>query len=136
MFIYNESQNVAGERDREMKDCHDWHHVERDIFQNRSGTDRFTLYLLNPCWDPYFRTFLLHASQPVGCLAFPPSVLSTHWLLSELLTMWLSCHYIIFGMLTYFSFPFPIHVNHFHSTLFTQVQYPVFKSLTNQSIKG
>ena len=43
---------------------HGWHHVETDIFRGRQGLLGFAsypqiyTYLLNPCRDIYFRTFL------------------------------------------------------------------------------
>ena len=53
--------------------------------------------------------------------------------LPDLVTLWL-----LYDRLSgcTFSFQFPIHIMYFRCPLFTQVQYPVLKPLTDWSVKG
>ena len=70
-------------------------------FQDLHYTFRFTPYLLNPCRDTYFRTFLLRTSQPGGHRLWWPLL---SWVFESLricLIAGLPCHYIIFWMPTH-----------------------------------
>ena len=61
------------DRETEIEDCYDCHHLGhiRELVRDCKGLHyifRFTPYLRNPCWDTYFRNFLLcafqHSSSP------------------------------------------------------------------------
>ena len=74
-------------------------------------TFRFTVNLPNPCLDTYFRTFLIHASQPKGhplpagtqkkCLVYLADHFSPDWLpdwgkkTSALYIFWMPIHFLL-----------------------------------------
>ena len=124
------------ERDREM-DCYGWYHV-RHIFKSQSGTA--WVYLISS------KLMLRYIFQNLSSLCFstwgsplwvPPKIMHLVYMLAGLWitdSMTLLSLYNILNVHT-FSFCFLFHMVHFYCPLFAQVQYPVLKSLTNQSVK-
>ena len=108
--------------EREIEGCHDWHHVETDIFR--------TLLLWQEVWYragsqpgrplPHVHVYSLAALWMPECLTF------WGWKTHALYIFWTSTH-ISFLLNSLDSFPL--------SLVYT-CAYPVLKSLTNQSVKG
>ena len=120
LYCHESVEMAAWERDAETQDCYDLHHVEIDIF-------RALLFL----WEAWYRA----VSQPVRVGTCPPLSRSpVYSLLSKWLTAWLFLSIYNFLNANICTFWFPIHTIDFCCPLFTQVQYPVLKSLTNGSV--